>query len=69
MSQMMLRPPATPVKAEDYDSYDELLTEGEDEEQEPATQPVGSTAPTLIQGFLKPYRTSQYSASSLNRKH
>lgn len=54
------------VKAEDYDSYDELLTDGEDEEQVPLTQTVGHQPNSLIQGYLKPYRTAQYSAKDLN---
>jgi hypothetical protein len=56
----------TGVKAEDYDSYDELLTEGEDEEQVPLTQTDGTQPPSLIVGYLRNYRTAQYAASDLN---
>ncbi|KAG7575293.1 hypothetical protein FFLO_00457 [Filobasidium floriforme] len=54
------------IKAEEYDSYDELLTDGEDEEQEPVTQADGTQPPSLIVGYLRTYRTAQYSASDLN---
>ena len=44
---------------EAYDSYDELMDEGDDEESLPPTQTPGSQIPTLISGALKPYRTAQ----------
>ena len=54
------------IKAEEYDSYDELLTDGEDEEQELVTQADGTQPPSLIVGYLSNYRTAQYAAGALN---
>jgi hypothetical protein len=58
---MSWAPSTSQVKREDeeYDSYDELMDEGDDEESLPPTQTVGSQVPGLISGALRPYRTAQ----------
>lgn len=58
---MSWAPSTSLVKREDeeYDSYDELMEDGDDEESLPPTQAVGSQNPGLISGALRPYRTAQ----------